>query len=124
MWFRTPEKVLSSSYAERCWPDSWNVGHRDSNPATARSPGRAALRESGQALLGVVDLWSIPARGEGEEPCEGRLGLRGLLQLLLDDAEQVRDSRVAGILLRGLLHRLFRIRPLADPGECLAERQD
>src|SRR6267143_554005 len=115
----TPEKVWSSSYAERPWPDSCSLGHRDSNPATARSPGRAALWESGQALLGVTDLRTIPTRGEGEEPCEGGLGLRGLLQLLLDDAEQVRDSRVAGILLCGLLHRLFRIRPLSDAGERL-----
>src|SRR5512139_1335700 len=82
---------------------------------TAR--GRSGLVQGIEALPGICHLRGVATGGEGEKPRERLFRVRRFVELLLDDAEQVRNPRVTGIRRAPLLQDLLRLRPLARLGQ-------
>src|ERR1041385_6798073 len=95
MCLRTPEKVCSSSYAERDCEDSvLAVVVRRTTTTPAITP--ADLLQTRDMVPGQGDLSVITARGEGRELREGGTCVGLLTHLLEDHAKIEQRSRVAG----------------------------
>src|SRR6266540_3857384 len=100
MWFRTPEKVCSSSYAARVCAAA-APGALASRVAVASVP-RTALLQRREMLLGDRDLAIIPARSKRGELRKGGPRVVLLPHLLKHDAEVEGRTRISGVNARRL----------------------
>src|SRR6267142_994940 len=91
MWFRTPEKVCSSSYAARVCAAA-DAGALAIRTAVASAPS-AALLQRREMLFGDRDLSIIPARSKSSELRKGGSRVVLLPHLLEHDAEIERRTR-------------------------------
>src|SRR5258708_5478499 len=102
MWFSTAEKVCSSSYDERCWAASALTGRV---PSAARRSGTARAVERmvdssvkrGEALARVGDELGVASGRQRNRARQGLPGGVAPLERDLGQAQNVRETRVAGI---------------------------
>src|SRR2546427_7937106 len=104
MWFRTPEKVCSSSYAARVCAAAAH-GAPAIRTAVASAPS-ATLLQRREMLLGDRDLSIIPARSKRSELRKGDSRVVLLPHLLEHDAKIERGTRISGVDARRLAQRL------------------
>src|SRR6266542_3005369 len=94
MWFRTPEKVCSSSYAARVCAAAGH-GALAIRAAVARAPS-AALLQRREQLLGDRVLAIIPARSKRGELRKGAPRVVLLPHLLKHDPEAEGRTQISG----------------------------